>query len=245
MYLIKEAAQLSGVSVKTLHHYDKIGLLVPRKQENGYRYYRDEELNRLQVILFYKFLGFRLSDIAELLNQSKKDLLPHLNRQLHLLEKKKEDLDTLITTLQKTIQSQKGDIQMTTKEKFTGFTYEENTKYHDAAVEKYGKTVLDQSLERQKGKENEVVESFNQIFQDLARNLEKGLAIEAEENLAQAAKLFQAMNTYAFDCSLEVFGAIGMGYVTDPEFKTNIDRFGQGLAQYVSDIIQFYVKQTK
>lgn len=58
MYQIKEAAQLSGVSVKTLHHYDKIGLLVPLKSENGYRTYSQEDLERLQVILYYKYLGF-------------------------------------------------------------------------------------------------------------------------------------------------------------------------------------------
>ena len=60
MYQIKEAAQLSGVSVKTLHHYDKIGLLVPQKSENGYRLYSEADLERLQIILFYKYLGFSL-----------------------------------------------------------------------------------------------------------------------------------------------------------------------------------------
>ena len=65
MYQIKEAAQLSGVSVKTLHHYDKIGLLVPLKSENGYRTYSQEDLERLQVILYYKYLGFSLEKIAE------------------------------------------------------------------------------------------------------------------------------------------------------------------------------------
>mgnify|MGYP003087315261 CR=1 FL=1 len=62
MYHIKEAAQLSGVSVKTLHHYDKIGLLVPAKSENGYRTYSQADLERLQVILYYKYLGFSLEN---------------------------------------------------------------------------------------------------------------------------------------------------------------------------------------
>ena len=69
MYHIKEAAQLSGVSVKTLYHYDKIGLLVPLKSENGYRTYSQEDLERLQVILYYKYLGFSLEKIAELLKE--------------------------------------------------------------------------------------------------------------------------------------------------------------------------------
>ena len=81
MYHIKEAAELSGVSVKTLHHYDKIGLLVPVKSENGYRTYSQEDLERLQVIL-YKYLGFSLVQIVELLAEEKSNLLPHLTKQL-------------------------------------------------------------------------------------------------------------------------------------------------------------------
>lgn len=109
MYHIKEAAQLSGVSVKTLHHYDKIGLLVPAKSENGYRTYSQADLERLQVILYYKYLGFSLEKIAELLSQDDQDLLPHLLRQLEYLQQERDRLDTLISTLQKTIQEEKGE----------------------------------------------------------------------------------------------------------------------------------------
>ena len=113
MYHIKEAAQLSGVSVKTLHHYDKIGILVPLKSENGYRTYSQEDLERLQVILYYKYLGFSLEKIAELLKEEQTDLLPHLTRQLDYLIRERQHLDTLIATLQKTIQEQKGERKMT------------------------------------------------------------------------------------------------------------------------------------
>ena len=101
MYHIKEAAQLSGVSVKTLHHYDKIGLLVPLKSENGYRTYSQEDLERLQVILYYKYLGFSLEKIAELLKEERTDLLPHLTRQLDYLTRERQHLDTLISNLAK------------------------------------------------------------------------------------------------------------------------------------------------
>ena len=113
MYHIKKAAQLSGVSVKTLHHYDKIGLLVPAKSENGYRTYSQADLERLQVILYYKYLGFSLEKIAELLSQDDQALLPHLVRQLEYLEQERDHLDTLIYTLQNTIQAQKGEKKMT------------------------------------------------------------------------------------------------------------------------------------
>ena len=191
MYHIKEAAQLSGVSVKTLYHYDKIGLLVPLKSENGYRTYSQEDLERLQVILYYKYLGFSLEKIAELLKEEKTDLLPHLTRQLDYLTQERQHLDTLISTLQKTIQDQKGERKMTIEEKFTGFSYQDNQKYHQEAVEKYGQEVMDQALERQKGREDEATTAFNQIFQALAQNLKAGLPITASENQEEAAKLLQ------------------------------------------------------
>ena len=107
MYHIKEAAQLSGVSVKTLHHYDKIGLLVPLKSENGYRTYSQEDLERLQVILYYKYLGFSLEKIAELLKEERKNLLPHLTRQLDYLTREREHLDTLIQPCKKPFKNKK------------------------------------------------------------------------------------------------------------------------------------------
>ena len=242
MYHIKEAAQLSGVSVKNLHHYDKIGLLVPLKSENGYRTYSQEDLESLQVILYYKYLGFSLEKIAELLKEERTDLLPHLTRQLDYLIQERQHLDTLISTLQKTIQEQKGERKMTIEEKFTGFSYQDNQKYHQEAVEKYGQEVMDQALERQKDHEDEATAVFNQVFQSLAQNLKDGLPITAAENQEQAAKLLQAIRTYGFDCTIEVFGYIGKGYVYNPEFKENIDKFGTGTAQYTSDVIAHYVQ---
>lgn len=242
MYQIKEAAQLSGVSVKTLHHYDKIGLLVPQKSGNGYRLYSEADLERLQIILFYKYLGFSLKKIAELLGQKEQELLPHLNKQLQFLQQEREHLDTLIFTLQKTIQAQKGERKMTMKEKFAGFTYEDNHKYHQEAVEEYGQEVMAEALNRQNGREEESTEAFNQVFQSLAENMRQGLPVEAAENQEQAGRLLQAIRTYGFDCSLQVFGHIGKGYVYNPEFKENIDKFGVGTAQYTSDVIATYVR---
>ena len=203
-------------------------------------------MERLQVILYYKYLGFSLEKIAELLEQETSELLPHLIRQLDYLTRERQHLDTLISTLQKTIQDQKGERKMTIEEKFTGFSYQDNQKYHQEAVDKYGQEVMDQALDRQKGREDEVTSAFNQVFQALAQNLKAGLSITESENQEEAAKLLQAIRTYGFDCSIEVFGYIGQGYVYNPEFKENIDKFGKGTAQYTSDVIAHYVRtQTK
>ena len=113
-------------------------------------------------------------------------------------------------------------------------------------MEKYGQEVMDQALERQKGHEDEATVAFNQVFRALAQNLQAGLPVTATENQEEATKLLQAIRTYGFDCSIEVFGYIGKGYVYNPEFKENIDKFGPGTAQYTSDVIAYYVQtQTK
>ena len=187
MFHIKEAAELSGVSIKTLHHYDKIGLLVPVKSENGYRTYSQDDLERLQVILYYKYLGFSLDQIAELLAEEKSNLLPHLTKQLDYLTQERKRLDTLISTLQKTIQEQKGERQMTIEEKFTGFSYQDTQKYQQEAVDKYGQEVMNQALERQKGREDEATRAFNQVFQVFAKNLQAGLPVTEFENQEEAA----------------------------------------------------------
>ena len=135
---------------------------------------------------------------------------------------------------------------MSIQEKFAGFNYKDNQKYHQEAVEKYGKEVMDQALERQKGHEDEATAAFNQVFRTLAQNLQAGLPAIVTENQEQEANLLQAIRTYGFDCSVEVFGHIGKGYVYNPEFKENIDKFGPGTAQYTSDVIAHYVQtQTK
>ena len=131
---------------------------------------------------------------------------------------------------------------MTMKEKFAGFTYEDNQKYQQKAVEEYGQEVMAEALARQNGREEESVEAFNQVFQSLAENMNQGLSIAAVENQEQAAHLLQAIRTYGFDCSIEVFGYIGKGYVYNPEFKENIDKFGAGTAQYTADVIAAYVR---
>ena len=79
--------RLSGVSVRTLHHYDEIGLLSPQKKENGYRYYSEEDISFLQMILFYKYLGFPLKKIKELLKKEDSEVLYHLRKQLDVYKR--------------------------------------------------------------------------------------------------------------------------------------------------------------
>ena len=243
MYLIKKVSEISGVSVRTLHHYDKIGLLSPQKQENGYRYYSEEDMSLLQMILFYKYLGFPLKKIKELLKQEDGEILNHLRIQLNLMRKEKQKILTLIDTLEKTIESQERRVTMLTKEKFNGFTYQDNQKYKQAAIDMYGKEVIEEAIEKQKGKEQELTDGFNEIFFAFSENMSKGINATSKENIDLAEKLHKHLCKYAFDCPIDVFSSIGHGYVQNIEFKNNLDQFGDGTAQYVCDAIQQYVKE--
>ena len=169
MYLIKQVSEISGVSVRTLHHYDEIGLLSPKKQENGYRYYTGEELSQLQTILYYKYLGFSLKEIKSLMKQDEDNLLPHLKHQLNLMQKEKDRLLTLIDTLEKTIASTERKMTMTTEEKFKGFTFKDNEKYKQAATEKYGESVMNEAEARQKSSSHSRIISKKAYHQQLPK----------------------------------------------------------------------------
>ncbi len=243
VYLIKEVSRISGVSVRTLHHYDKVGLLCPKRYENGYRYYSQEDISLLQTILFYKYLGFSLKQIKNLLEEGEGDLLVHLRRQLELLKHEKSKLLTLIGTLEKTILSEERRTIMSAKEKFKGFTYEENQKYKQAAIDKYGEAVINEAIKKQTSKEKEVTDGFNKIFFAFSENMSKGLEATSKENIKLSKDLHDHICKYSFDCSYEVFSKIAYGYVKNEEFKKNLDRFGEGTAQYVCDSAQKYVSE--
>ena len=243
MYLIKYVSEISGVSVRTLHHYDEIGLLSPQKKENGYRYYSEEDISFLQMILFYKYLGFSLKKIKELLKKEDGEVLNHLKAQIKLMQKEKQKLLTLIETLEKTIESKERKVFMPTKEKFKGFSYQDNQKYKQAAIDLYGREVIEETIQKQKGKEQEITDGFNRIFFAFSENKSNGLSATAQENIQLAEELHKHLCRYAFDCPMDVFSSIAYGYVQNEEFKNNLDQFGDGTAQYVCDAVQQYVKE--
>lgn len=236
---INEVAKLTGVSARTLQYYDEIGLLIPEKLNNGYRDYSDENLDRLQKILFYRFLKFKLNDIKELLDADD-DNLKILEQQRELILKEKEKFEIILHNIEKTIKTYKGEQTMTIEEKFSGFKKEDLNKYENQAVEKYGKETIDESKRRQTGREEHVAEKFNNVFRSMAKFKNEDIAIEEKEVQSKVDDLYNHMNEYAFDCSVEVFSYIGKGYSQNPEFKNNIDKFGEGVAEYTSKAIEKY-----
>ena len=191
----------------------------------------------------FQDLKNEIKQIKELLKQEDTEILHHLKKQLVLMQKEKQKLLTLIDTLEKTIESRERKITMSIKEKFKGFTYQDNEKYKQKAIDLYGKEVIEEAVKKQKGREQEIADGFNNIFFAISDNMSKGLKATSKENTELAKKLHKHICEYSFDCSADVFSSIGYGYVKNPEFKNNMDKFGEGMAQYLCDAIQQYVKE--
>ena len=180
IYRVKEAAQLAGVSPRTLHHYDAIGLLPAKKEANGYRYYQEEDLERLQLILYYKYLGLSLEDIGKLLEANSTNFLQLLEQQLTQLQSERQRLDTLIETLTASIQAKKAGQSLSPQAQFRGFSYPDMLPYVSQARQDYGLDVMIEAEKRQEGQKIEVAEKFNAVFRQWAQHFEAGLSIESE-----------------------------------------------------------------
>src|SRR5690625_1033606 len=145
---VKEVAELVGISVRTLHHYDEIGLLIPSATTDvGYRIYSDENLETLQQILFFKELGFPLKKIKEIIDSPSFERQEALELQHKMLLEKRRRLDKMIGTLEKTIQHSKGDIHMSNQEKFAGFDFSHNP-YEQEARKKWSDQAVDEAKDR-------------------------------------------------------------------------------------------------
>ncbi|BAQ09080.1 MerR family transcriptional regulator [Bacillus sp. OxB-1] len=229
---VKEVAELTGVSVRTLHHYDEIGLLKPDDvTEAGYRLYSDSNLATLQQILFFRELGFPLKKIKELLGSPTFDRKEAFELQLDMLIAKRKQLDIMIETIEKTIQHEKGERTMTNEEKFKGFDFSHNP-YEQEARERWGDQAVDESTKKvaQFGKELEA--EMNRIYIKLAdlRHL-KPESSEAQEAIGEWYTFLNKIGSY----SLEAFKGLGEMYVADERFTRNIDQFGEGLAEWMRD----------
>lgn len=250
MYQINEISQLAGVSVRTLHHYDKIGLLVPDKQiSNGYRIYTQDHVKRLQDIIFFKTLGFKLSEIGEMLTLDGYDRLFILNKHKSAIELRMNHLKKVLEAIDKTIDDEKGDYKMSDKERFESFDMDAIDKHREAYKEeteaKYGGTdAYKQSQKKTKGYKKEdwkrVTEESNTIYKAFYELKNMGVPASDEK----ATELVVAWQDYItrnfYDCSKEILSGLADMYVMDQRFKDNIDANGEGIAQYMHDSIKYF-----
>lgn len=174
-YTVKELAKLSGVSVRTLHWYDEIGLLKPAYHgSNGYRYYEEEQLLILQQILFFKELGFELKQIRKVLGRSDFDKMVALSSHRQLLKKSLDQTKKLIKTIDRTIEHLKGTKKMNQKDMFTGFSKEQQAEYERQIIERFGsegKAHIEESKQSAKKWSKADEENFKNEFLDICKEL--------------------------------------------------------------------------
>ncbi|MFJ7935100.1 MerR family transcriptional regulator [Sporosarcina sp. NPDC096371] len=239
---VKEVSQLTGVSVRTLHHYDDIGLLTPDDlTEACYRLYSDDNLATLQQILFFRALGFPLKKIKELLDSPSFDRQEVFEMQREMLMDKRKQLDSMIATIEKTIQQGKGGYTMTNEEKFKGFDFSKNP-YEQEARERWGDKAVNASNKKAAKFGPELGEEMNRIYFKLAslRHLDPA-SVEAQAGIEEWYDFLNKMGNY----SLEAFAGLGQMYVDDERFTKNIDQFGEGLAVFMREAMGVYAEQGK
>lgn len=243
----KAVAKLAKVSVRTLHHYDKIGLLVPsRNQWNDYREYSEADLAKLQQICFFKACGFSLSEIQVLLASSSFDRKQAFDLQKKYLLHEKERIDLLLATLDRSIQEIKGDIIMTQEEKFIGFEFTKENPYEQEARERWGNEAIDSNQEKlQSLSENakqDLSVKMNTLFVHLATFVAQDPASETVQ--VEIDKLYSAFNQdFGYHYSLDAFAGVGKLYVSDARFTDNLSQYGSGFAQFLATAIAIYTKQ--
>lgn len=238
---ISEMAKLSFVSVRTLQYYDEIGLLKPVEvSEKGYRYYNEESLSELQVILFYKELEFSLKDILKIMTAPYYDKKQALKKQKELLILKEKRLKKIIKLVDNTL---KGDNNMS----FKGFDASEienaKKKYSEEAEKLYGGSKeYKESVKKQSSFTQEEKEKINMEAASIMKEFSKNMDLSPKDEKAQklAEKWHSHINKYYYKCTKEILSCLAEMYVKDERFKENIDKNGAGTAKFMSEVIKIY-----
>ena len=235
---IKDFAELTGVTVRTLHYYDEIGLLRPSEVDegSGYRYYASSCLDRMREILFYRELDFTLKSIAQILSSPDYDKEQALRKQRQLLVLKKNRLEKLIAAIDC---AEKGDFEMNNE-------YEKTRKqYADEARERWGDTAAYKESDRRTANYtaddwSKLSAGMDAIMADFAELKASGVSPDDEHTHLQVEKLKQFITERMYTCTDEILSGLGQMYVADERFTKNIDNHGDGTAAYVSACVKSY-----
>lgn len=237
--LIKDFAKACGVSVRTLHYYDEIGLLKPSfvDEWTGYRYYDENSLLRMQEIMFYRELDFSLKNISQIISSPYYDKEKALSQQKKLLVLKKERLEKLILSID---DAMKGKVVM------NAFDNSEFEKYKDEAKEKWGNTTAyaeysEKSKNYGKDKFSSISGEMAEIFGKFNRAMKNSDA-DSDEAQILVKELQDYITNNFYTCTKEILSGLGQMYVYDERFKNNIDKAGEGTAEFVSEAIKIYCK---
>jgi DNA-binding transcriptional MerR regulator len=242
VYTVKQLSDLANVSVRTLHYYDQIGLFEPsRVGENGYRYYDDAAVFRLQQILFFRELGLSLKDIKAVLDRPGFDRLAALRTHRKALQDRVARLNALIQTVDRTILHITDEVVMSKRQLFNGFSKEDEERYAQEAREQYGAEEVDASYARwnsyDEQKKEQIMAEGQAIYTGAVAAMEHGPASPQAQQVM--ARWHQHMR-YFYEPSVERLRGLGQLYVEHPEFAANFRALHPELSEFLREAITHY-----
>lgn len=251
-YSIRELSELAGVSARTLRYYDEIGLLAPLYvNDAGYRYYGEKELELLQQILFYRERGFSLQQISRILYQQEFDVLSALQEHLSELEEQRCRIERLISSVNLTIASMKGECEMSDKERFEAFkkklVNENEERYGNEVREKYGDEEMDASNRKLLNMTEEDYERFQNLGKEIIKRLEEAVKAgedpegECGRRIVVLHKEWLGMTWKKY--TEEAHKGIANMYIADEQFKCYYDKETPGCAEFLRRAVTSWVER--
>jgi len=240
-YLVGEVARLSHVSVRTLHHYDAIGLLTPSaRSPAGYRQYSGTDLQRLQQILFYRELGFALEEIAEILADPAAGTDDHLRRQHRLLRERRARDAALLGAIEREMEARKMGISLTPEEQFEIFGTDKLAEYTEEAEQRWGDTeAWKQSQRRTAAYTKEdwmaIKAEADASIAGFAEAIRAGEPADGTVAMDLAETHRQHISRWFYDCGYEMHRGLAELYVSDPRYIAEYDKIEPGFSGYVHD----------
>src|SRR5215218_7534631 len=223
-YTVGRVAALSGVTIRTLHHYDEVGLLSPSgRSEAGYRLYEDSDLERLQRILFYKELGFTLKEIQAIVDDPRTDNVGHLGRQRRMLTERIERLSAMVDAIDYEMEARKMDIKLTPEERFEVFGEFRPEDHAEEAERRWGETDSYKESNRRVSKYTredwlQLKTEAEEVQARLAAAFQAGLAPDSEEAMGAAEAHREHISRWFYDCGYDMHRGLTEMYVSDERF---------------------------
>ena len=242
-YTVGAVARIAHVSVRSLHHYDELGLLRPsRRTDAGYRLYSSADLERLQQVLFYKELGFGLEEIRELLAGAAPDRAEVLRAQRQQLAARARRLQAMAALIDKTLDALEGETLMSDEELFAVFGDFDPSEHEVEARERWGDTTAHrEAARRTRGYTKEDWQRFkvesDAVNDDLASLMDAGVPPGDTRAMDAAERHRRQIDRWFYPCAHEMHAALGRMYVADPRFAATYEKIRPGMAQYLRDAI--------
>ncbi|HEY1820927.1 MAG TPA: MerR family transcriptional regulator [Trebonia sp.] len=240
-----QLAALAGVTVRTLHHYDEIGLVRPSaRTPGGYRAYGPGDAGRLRQVLAYRRLGFGLTEVADLVNDPGTDAVAHLRRQRDLLTVRRDEADAMITAIDKELEARAMGINLTAQEQLEVFgTGKAGGEWADEAGHRWGGTDAYRESQRRAagyGKADwaAIKAEAGALTQALADALRAGRPAGGDEATGLAEQHREHISLHFYDCGYEMHRCLAAMYAGDERFTACYDEIEPGLARYVHDAIE-------